>query len=65
MAETYGVNHGGLMRCCLLSLDEEMVRRQAANEPLMQFGQVLHCAYCNAPMKCNGKQWEWAEEIRQ
>jgi hypothetical protein len=41
--ETYNVKHGGLMRCCLQSLDTEMLRRQRVKEPLTVEGDTHAC----------------------
>lgn len=64
--ETYAVSHGGLMRCCLGSLDDEMVRRQKAGEPLMRDGDTLQCQYHEGEgMICDTKnhdgklRWRW------
>lgn len=69
MNETYIVNHGGLMRCCLTTLDDEMVRRQQAGEPLMRDGDTLKCVYCHDEygMICDTQtpdqklRWHWAK----
>ena len=64
--ETYNFKLGGLMRCCLASLDDEMVRRQNAGEPLMREGDILPCKYHEGDgMICamdntKGKlYWQW------
>lgn len=59
MAEFYSVQTGGLMRCCLVSLDDEMLRREAANVPLCVNGQKFLCEYCRAIMVCENGQWRW------
>jgi hypothetical protein len=71
ISETYRVNHGGLMRCCLLTLDDEMLRRQRARESLMHEGDVLRCQYCHDEygMVCNTEtydgvlSWHWAKPL--
>lgn len=59
MKESYGVKHGGLMRCCLLTLDDAMV---AASEPPKE-GDMLKCAYCSDPygMVYRAGDWQWAK----
>lgn len=59
MAE-YKVFHGGLMRCCLATLDEHM---QAAEEPPKE-GDVLPCKYHpddNSMIFTDGA-WRWNQE---
>lgn len=41
----YRVRPGGLLRCCLISLDQEMMRRHRDGEPLAVEGQTLPCVY--------------------
>jgi hypothetical protein len=57
MKEKYLVRHGGLMRCCLLSLDDAMV---AAELPPKE-GDIIHCAYHddNGGMIFRNGGWEW------
>jgi hypothetical protein len=61
----YYFKHGGLMRCCLGSLDDEMLRRQKAGEPMMVEGQTLACQYHDGPaMICKPDEsgelwWQW------
>jgi len=62
--ETYNVKHGGLMRCCLLSLDDEMARRMAAGERMTVEGDTIQCIYHkpldNPPtMICKKGYWQW------
>ncbi len=58
MTETYRVKHGGLMRCCLLSLDDAMV---AAEKPPVE-GDTLCCTYCKDEfgMVFTDGAWQWA-----
>lgn len=42
MKETYRVRHGGLLRCCLQSLDDAMV--EAAEPP--KEGDTVRCKWC-------------------
>lgn len=53
----YRVHHGGLMRCCLASLDEAMAAR---TEPPAE-GETLHCKYHddNGGMIFRNGAWEW------
>lgn len=57
MKEQYRVRHGGLMRCCLQSLDDAMA---AAPEPPKE-GDTLHCRFHddNGGMIFRGGAWEW------
>jgi hypothetical protein len=60
---TYSFKHGGLMRCCLQSLDDEMVRREALGEPLMREGDTLPCKYHDGlGMICKKGYWQWNHE---
>lgn len=60
--ETYNVKHGGLMRCCLQSLDTEMLRRQRVKEPLTVEGDTHACQYCSNGLACHDDCWQWARE---
>jgi len=52
----YRVRGGGLMRCCLRSLDElEMTAAEMPKE-----GEKLHCIYCSHDMIYRDGAWEWA-----
>lgn len=57
MKDKYRVKHGGLMRCCLLTLDDAMV---AAEHPPAE-GDTLKCTYCTDPkgMIFSGGAWQW------
>lgn len=57
--ETYKVDQGGLMRCCLQTLDDLMLLRKRAHELLMPEGDVITCAYCKGKMICSGASWRW------
>jgi len=59
MKETYGVRHGGLMRCCLASLAAAMV--EAVKPP--KEGDKLKCKYCKDEygMVFRDGAWEWAK----
>jgi hypothetical protein len=57
--ETYSVKQGGLMRCCLQSLDDEMVERQRLDQPLMTNERTIACRYCQTEMICDGGYWQW------
>ena len=54
-----GVKQGGLMRCCLATLEELYPNgpAQVATE-----GQVLPCAYCSSSMIFRAGYWEWNHE---
>ncbi len=58
MNESYKVHHGGLMRCCLQSLDEAMVE---ATAPPKQ-GDTVRCKYCRDTygMIFHDGAWRWA-----
>jgi hypothetical protein len=55
MEEKYRVKHGGLMRCCLLSLDDAMVE---AKEPPKE-GDTHSCKYCKNGMIFRAGAWVW------
>lgn len=56
MKEKYQVFHGGLMRCCLATLDEAMV---AAEVPPKD-GDKLQCKYHDGyGMIFSGGAWRW------
>lgn len=55
MNEPYRVRRGGIMRCCLLVLDDAMV---AATAPPVE-GQMLKCKYCGGQMVFRDDAWEW------
>lgn len=53
------VNAGGLMRCCLLTLDEHYPdgpARKAAE------GEVLPCKYCRSSMVFRAGWWGWQRD---
>lgn len=58
--ETYAFKHGGLMRCCLQSLDDAMVHRQDLDQPLTAEGDTVDCRWCETRMRCQGGYWLWA-----
>jgi len=58
---TAEVRIGGLLRCCLASLDEHMAR--ATEDP--KEGDKLECHYCKSPaggMIFRNRAWEWDHE---
>ena len=68
MGETYKVRQSGLMRCCLLTLDDEMTDRLARQQPLMIEGETLRCRWCKDDygMVCKTSEdgvihWQWAK----
>jgi hypothetical protein len=52
----YKVNQGGLMRCCLATLDM-VLQRYVATVPLE--GMSLYCCYCGNPMIHKEGTWQW------
>lgn len=55
------VNHGGLMRCCLQSLDNAMVKHDAQmTEPAE--GDIVRCEWCSDEfgMVLKNGSWRWA-----
>lgn len=54
-ARRYRVFHGGLMRCCLATLEERMAT--CAPDPVE--GEVLPCKYCSSSMIFGGGAWRW------
>ncbi len=58
MDTLYKVRYGGLLRCCLVSLDDAMVE---AKEPPKE-GDTHHCKYCKNKMIFRDGAWEWAQE---
>lgn len=54
--DTYMVSKGGLMRCCLATLDSAML---AADE-VPAVGTVLPCIHCSDSMiVAEGGFWKW------
>ena len=53
----YLVRTGGLMRCCLASLDEEMEKATEAPKE----GDIASCKYCSGKnqMVFRKGSWEW------
>jgi hypothetical protein len=51
------IRQGGLMRCCLLTLDQE----RTTNKPPAKEGDIIGCKWCQAPMVFTRDAWEWAE----
>lgn len=57
--DTYQVNKGGLMRCCLLTLDEVMQARKEIDIPSSD-GQRIVCKYCTAGVMIREDGvWKW------
>ncbi len=56
---TYRVRQGGLMRCCLQSLDDAMVAASAQPKE----GDTARCAYCDDEygMVFRDGAWQWAK----
>lgn len=61
MAETwtYSFRQGGLMRCCIQSLDNAMVQRVENGEGPPQEGDKVSCEYCPEMMTFRSGAWEW------
>ncbi len=59
MKTPYRVRHGGLLRCCLESLDNQLVA--AETEP--DKGTVLTCEFCHKPtlLRAPDGTWEWSK----
>ena len=51
---------GGLMRCCLGSLN-----RLAEDDPEVSEGDILGCDYCKSSMILEGGRWRWHKEERE
>ena len=47
---------GGLMRCCLATLDEATTLTETP-------GEVLHCLYCPSSMRLSPDGWRWARDL--
>jgi hypothetical protein len=58
MSERYLVRTGGLLRCCLGTLEERMPT--CAEEP--KDGETLNCGYCVNVMVFHDGAWEWNKE---
>jgi hypothetical protein len=52
---TYRVRHGGLMRCCLATLQDRMAT--CAPDPVED--EVIKCAQCANWMVFHDRAWEW------
>ena len=48
---TKSIAIGGLLRCCILSLQEYTGPEEE--------GQTLVCTYCRAPLILRGDRWHW------
>ena len=57
--ETYGIKHGGLLRCCLHSLDDEMVHRRDYHQPFGAENETLKCRWCDNEMIYKEGYWQW------
>ncbi len=60
---TYSVKHGGLVRCCLGSLDEQMEKRLAAGEGPPRDGEKLATSCCDRALIHRDGAWEWAPSL--
>ncbi len=56
----YSVRQGGLMRCCLASLDEQMAERLERGDGPPQEGDKVSCRLCpDGNMIFRSGAWEW------
>lgn len=56
---TYTYRIGGLMRCCLGSLDLQMAVRMEDGKDAPQEGETLRTECCNTPLIFRDGAWEW------
>jgi hypothetical protein len=56
MGETK-ISIGGLMRCCIGTLDESDLDREVHS------GDVVHCKWCKSSMILEEGLWRWYREI--
>ena len=63
MTRFYKVRHGGLMRCCLQSLDDHMLTL----DKLPEEGATFRCTYCQdaSGMAFRAGAWEWAKPVSE
>jgi hypothetical protein len=54
----YKVRHGGLMRCCLATLQDRM----ATCAPDPKEDEAIKCSHCNNFMVFRNDAWEWDRE---
>lgn len=60
---TYRVRQGGLMRCCLLTLDDAMAELIKIYLPQPAIGERVSCGYCSDWMiRADDGAWEWDHE---
>jgi len=59
---TYGIKHGGLMRCCLKSLDDEMVHRKDYHQVFGAEDEILKCRWCDSEMIYKEGYWQWNQK---
>lgn len=57
---TYMRRIGGLMRCCLGSLDEEMLKRMEAKKGPPTEGDTFTTTCCETPLIHRNGAWEWS-----
>jgi hypothetical protein len=50
------IRQGGLMRCCIQTLNEE----RTPDKPPATEGDILQCTWCKALMRFTREAWEWA-----
>lgn len=57
---SYKVHHGGLMRCCLHSLDLDIQKRIEESDALVCVeDEIIKCRYCREEMIYKDKTWRW------
>ena len=59
---TYSVRQGGLMRCCLQSLDDAMKKRLDNGDGRPAEGDRAKCDYHESWMIFRDGAWEWAKD---
>jgi hypothetical protein len=60
---TYSRRSGGLMRCCLASLDEQMVKRLEAEGGPPEEGDKLTTRCCESVLLFRDGAWEWVPSL--
>lgn len=56
----YTVHQGGLMRCCLASLDDYQVEKPDDKEDVE--GDVVPCKHCSSSVIFRDGAWRWNRE---
>lgn len=56
----YRVRKGGLMQCCLRTLEDVLLRMANAEEPQPAVGERIRCTYHgNYMIRAEDGAWEW------